>query len=467
MSRIVVLCATVRDRRELARRRLDGGPDGRDYGHGVFMFHEYGTTALESLITTEPDFLAIADPEGEIERIVDACRSFRADGVISTDDYPGSILASIVAERLGLPGVPPAASLLCQHKYHARCLQRLAVPEATPEFALADPRLLWPAAFPVFVKPVKSFFSIGAQPVLERGAFEPAVRRASLPQSFFDPFERLMRRHSALPVTGHVLIESLLEGSQCTVEGWMSRGDVHILGVVDTLMYPGTSSFLRFDYPSRLPAAVQARMADIARRLVAAIGYGEGLFNIEMMYDEQSDSIQIVEINPRMSSQFADLFEKVDGINTYALLLDLATGRQPLLPAAREGVHGCASSLALRSFVNLRTRSVPSAVDLAAVRSAFPDVRVEVLTRPGRTLGQELQDGHSYRYALINAGGNDEADLDARLRSCIARLPFRFEPTGRRPRGAAAVPRAAAIRTIRRAADRCPVPDAGVPPPPP
>ena len=41
------------------------------------------------------------------------------------------------------------------------------------------------------------------------------------------------------------------------------------------------------------------------------------MFNIEMMYDAATDRIGIIEINPRMASQFADLYEKVDGTNSY------------------------------------------------------------------------------------------------------------------------------------------------------
>ena len=47
------------------------------------------------------------------------------------------------------------------------------------------------------------------------------------------------------------------------------------------------------------------------------------------MYNQENDTIHIIEINPRMCSQFADLFEKVDGTNTYEYALALATGVRP------------------------------------------------------------------------------------------------------------------------------------------
>jgi biotin carboxylase len=103
------------------------------------------------------------------------------------------------------------------------------------------------------------------------------------------------------------------------------------------------------DYPSALPEDVQRRMADIAATVMPGLGFDNGLFNIEMMYDPESDVISIIEINPRMASQFADLYEKVDGTNSYAVLLDIALGRAPQF-TRRQGRYAFASSIVLRSF---------------------------------------------------------------------------------------------------------------------
>ena len=94
-------------------------------------------------------------------------------------------------------------------------------------------------------------------------------------------------------------------------------------------MFPGTLAFARFDYPSALPQSVQARMAEIATTVMEGLGFDNGLFNIEMMYDRETGRVAIIEINPRMASQFADLYEKVDGTNSYEVLLAVGQGRAP------------------------------------------------------------------------------------------------------------------------------------------
>jgi len=92
-------------------------------------------------------------------------------------------------------------------------------------------------------------------------------------------------------------------------------------------MYPGTQAFMRWQFPSRLPAAVQARALDVARRFLAAVGFTHGLFNMEFFHDPASDRIAVIEFNPRLASQFSDLYRRVRGLDPHAMALALALGR--------------------------------------------------------------------------------------------------------------------------------------------
>jgi hypothetical protein len=168
-------------------------------------------------------------------------------------------------------------------------------------------------------------------------------------------------------------------------------------------------------------------MKAIACRLMRCIGYRDGMFNVEFMFDARAGTASIIEINPRMSSQFADLFEKVDGTNSYSALLDVAMGRAPRIKRG-QGKFRRAASCVLRTFANARVARTPARSDIETVEGMYPDARIEILTREGRNLSQELQDGRSYRYGLINLGGRDEFDIETKLSACLARLPFVFEP---------------------------------------
>jgi len=424
---ILVICATHRDHRELPLL-AESGID--------FIFHDYASTSLEDLITERAaEAGLVADPLGEIERILELVRGREIAGVISSDDYPGSALAAAVAERLGVPAPDPEITLICQHKYLSRVMQENHVPDAVPPFALIDVAngVSSPLPFPIFLKPVKSFFSIGAEKISSEADLAIRLPRWKELDQYFLPLDRMLERYAGVSIgTKRLIAEGVLNGRQVTVEGYAYGGTVSIMGVVDSIMFPGTLAFARFDYPSALPKGVQARMVEIATTMMEGLGFDNGLFNIEMMYDRETGQISIIEINPRMASQFADLYEKVDGTNSYRVLLDIAQGREPSF-IRRQGRYGFATSCVLRSFVDYRVEAVPSDEDIKRLATLYPDIRVELHARPGRNLSDELQDGQSYRYGIISLGGRDLADALQKFAACQNELGIVLRPLDSSP----------------------------------
>jgi biotin carboxylase len=421
---VLVLCPTHRDYRELPRLRR---------ANTRYIFHDYASTALEDLIGSR---LApkeeIGDPLVELQRILSICSDSNIHAVVSTDDYPGSALAAAIAKHLGLWGPDPALSLVSQHKYLARIEQLRHVPEAVPTFALIDTNENAPLPasilFPAFVKPVKSFFSIGARLVNSPEALHVIRRHWAKLDAFFLPFERLLQRYAGAHIgTNRLILETVLPGVQVTVEGYVSDGEISILGVVDSIFFPGTLAFSRFEYPSSLPLSVQERMGQIARRLILGLGFDNGMFNIEMAYDAGRDCIGVIEINPRMASQFADLYEKVDGTNSYEILLDIGQGHRPV-GKRRQGRHALAVSFVLRIFEDRYVSALPSEATLEALSQRHPDIRLELHARLGSRLSDEMQDGHSYRYGIINLGGRDRTEILQKFEDCRQRLGIRLLP---------------------------------------
>src|SRR5699024_2104271 len=117
-----------------------------------------------------------------------------------------------------------------------------------------------------------------------------------------------------------------------TVEGYRLQDEVHIYGIVDSVRYTDHPSFLRYQYPSALPPEVCIRMAELAQRVVLAIGLERMTFNVEFFWDPDADRISLLEINPRHSQSHAELFEDVDGLASHDIMLQLALGREPQLP---------------------------------------------------------------------------------------------------------------------------------------
>lgn len=357
----------------------------------------------------------------------------RVAGVTSSSDYPGATVAAAIRERLGLPGSPPSAVIGCSHKYASRLLQRDAVPDATPGFALVDSAD--PAAamveYPCFVKPVKGAFSMLSRRVDSRDelvAFlsQDAVREFT--GEYMRVFDQLLARYSEIGSNGRFFIaEELLAGQQVTVEGYCHGGEVEILGVVDSVIE--RNSFVRFVYPSALAEDVQERMRDVARRLMASSGLDHSLFNIEMIYDADADRIAIIEVNPRMCGQFADLYEKVDGVNGYEVALALAVGERPRLSRG-EGPWRVAASFPLRTFEPVRVARLPSPEDVAAAERLHDGTLVWLECEAGSELADfaRYEDGFSCRYAVVNLGAPDRDALLARSDEVREKLGFELEP---------------------------------------
>ncbi len=409
MKKILVVCPTSRDYRELSYQ-------GYEYN---FIYAGHNPRGN----------LGGFDPVGFIDKTVARVKNKGISAVIGTHDYPGSIIASIISEKLGLCSVSTMANIICQHKYYSRLHQKDIFPWAVPEFKLVDPFepiIKLPFDLPFFLKPVKSFFSIFATRIDTRDQYVDMLGKCrSHFSSFMGPFNKLIQKYSSLELDGNFLIaEKLAQGSQLTLEGYISDGLFEVIGITDSIMYPGSISFRRFDYPSRIAGHAVSKMSDIARKLLRHIGFYNGIFNIEFFYNPRQETIKIIEINPRMCSQFADLMEKVNGLNTYRTQLDIVLGIRPSQPAG--GKYSVASSFVLRKFKDQIVTRLPCPEEIANIEKEFPEARIEIYGQLGKKLSCFMQDNSSYLYAIINLGAKNKKELFEKFSTCKNMLKFSF-----------------------------------------
>lgn len=408
VKRILVLFPKDWDCAELDHPRYRGRYEFLFEGFDLFRFPENAR-------------LLTFDVRRHVDRLTRRYRG-RIDGVISNNEHFGALIAAVLAQRLGLPGTDPAVVIAAQHKYYARCLQRRILPGAVPDFEVlpytggpaAAPRL----GFPCFVKPVKATYSVLARRVdnpeelRALTAFSPLERLVL--GRLVRPFDDLMPLYTPFDIGARALIaEGLLDGVQVNIDGYVHRGRVTVLGIVDEVMYPGTQAFMRFEYPSRLPAAVLQRMTLLAEQLLAGMDYAHGFFNIELIHDPASGAIRIVEVNPRMAAQIVNLYRRVDGCDPYAMLLDLAAGEAPQLVRGA-GEFRAAASFVFRRFDGRPHGPLPSREQIEAVHRRYPDARLMFYLKRGASLAREMKWLGSHRYAVLNLGGRDAGDLQAR-----------------------------------------------------
>ena len=337
-------------------------------------------------------------------------------GVLSNHDGYGALTAALLARELGLPGNDPAAVALAQHKLHCREALARALPEAVPPYALLPtrpgPDYVPPMGYPCFVKPVKANFSILARRVDVGAELRAHVLRAWPERLLFrllnGPYERACRVLPGLtPTATRFIAEGLLLGRQINVDGYVHRGEPHILGMVDEVMYPGTHAFLRFDLPAHLPPDVVRRAGVLAAEAVRVLGLTQGMFNVELVWDPRTDRLSILEVNPRMASQFADLYRAVVGVDLYAVACALACGENPSELPPRAPVAGRGSSFVFRRFDGGGPAPAEAAAVRERLRAAFPHAHVQLYFRPAWLRRLEYRWLGSHRYAVVNLAAAD------------------------------------------------------------
>jgi biotin carboxylase len=417
MKKILVLFAKDWDRLEFSRPEYRGRYQFIHEGFDLFRFPDNAR-------------LLTFDVFAYINSLAQRFRRERIDGIVSNNEQFGAVIAAVLAEKLGLPGNDPRAVITAQHKFYARMQYARIAPEATPRFAAfaygIKHRDELPFEFPCFVKPVKATFSVLARrvetfPELKRHlSFWPFEK--FIIKRLVKPFNDLMSWYTDCRVdTHHMIAEELLEGVQLNLDGYVYDGRVTTLGIIDANMYPGTQAFASFEYPSRVPSEVRENISKLAERIMTGIGYRHGFFNAEFIWEPDSGRIRLIEVNPRMASQLAYLYECVDGISLYRMNLELALGEAPRLE--REAPrYGHAASFAMRKFDGKPLAAEPSRETISRVSSRYPDARLMLYLKHGSSLAREMKWLGSYRYAVVNMGAQSPADLHQRYADMRAAL---------------------------------------------
>jgi biotin carboxylase len=384
--------------------------------------HPYDSAGFDLFSFPSNVQLAWFDMGRFVDRLARQARRRGWHAVVSNHEQFGALAAALLAERMGWPGTPVAAVLACQHKLHARRVLAQVCPEASCAFVglnagynAAVPEGL---RYPAFVKPVKAAFSVLARTVRHREELHEHTRFGPwelwVIRHLVEPFERVLRQRLPEAGTAHnMLLEQPLQGQQFNLDGYVFAGQIHALGVVDAVHYPNTQAFMRFEFPSRLAESVQARALAVAQRFLDAVGFTHGLFNMEFFYDAARDSLGVIEFNPRLASQFSDLYLRVLGLDLHRVALALAHGQDPASLARSAPSAGAAASFVYRSFSTDTPVHAPSRHQQEALARQFPDAMLFHFAKSSSQVARDFKWLGSYRYGILHLGSRDAAQLRA------------------------------------------------------
>jgi biotin carboxylase len=308
--------------------------------------------------------LDFSDPESCADVVEDFARTRPLRAVVPVDDVT-TIVAAAIAERLGLRANRVAAVTAARDKHEMRqCLAAAGVP--VPRFrriALADdPHLAARGvSFPCVLKPLSLSASRGVIRANTVDQFVAAFRRIAM----------LLQREDvtvADDAARYLLAEAYVPGLEVALEGLLVDGVLQTLAIFDK-PDPLEGPFFEetiYVTPSRLPAAVQQRIADVTAAACEALGLTQGPVHAELRVND--DGAWIIEVAARSigglcsrTLRFGTGMSLEEIILRHALrwpIASLAREREPagvmMIPIPRGGrlrrVHGVEEALATASI---------------------------------------------------------------------------------------------------------------------
>jgi biotin carboxylase len=255
------------------------------------------------------------------------------DAVLAVEDH-GLELAALLRERLGLPGNAVAAvGLTCdklafRHLLQAhgfRCPDFRHVAEDTDVPALAQC-----LTYPVVVKARRLSSSRGVVRADSAGELISAMRRVSAIQARAD------REGQELGL----VVEAFIPGREYALEGLLTAGELSVLALFDKPDPLDGPYFEETIYvtPSRLPEAMQARIAEQVARACRLAGLSTGPVHAEMRVNDQG--VWLLEVASRsIGGLCGRVLRHALGMSLEELLLRHALD-EPLPEVAARGAAG-------------------------------------------------------------------------------------------------------------------------------
>jgi len=361
--------------------------------------------------------LPFGDPVAAAREIRGYAERRPLDAVVPVDDAT-TVVASAIGEALGLRVNPLAAAQATRNKLVMReRLARAGVP--SPPFAAVavaeDPRAAAARmTYPCVLKPLVLSASRG-------------VIRADDAAQFVAVFERIQGILRAADVaelgegTDTILVEGFVPGREVALEGLLEAGVLRTLALFDKPDPLDGPFFEETIYvtPSRLPAAVQARVAETTAAAARALGLSDGAVHAELRLRPGADGPApvVLEIAARSIGGLCGRTLRFGtGMSLEELILRRALGR-PVPSFERE-----------RAAAAVMMIPIPGGGVLEEVRGldearAVPQIEDVTISIPKGQQIVPLPEGSRY-LGFIFSRATAPAEAEAALREAHRRLRF-------------------------------------------
>jgi biotin carboxylase len=353
------------------------------------------------------DITEVASPR-DIERCLAIARAHAVDAVVA-DQCDYSLFASAcIADVLGLHAPSVRAAQFATNK---RLMRDQIAREGLAQPLFRGCRTLQDAEAAIEVTGLPAIF----KPVDNRGCFGVSTARttAEVKESFY---EALMHAHSR-----EVLVETFLEGTMVTVDGYCFRPDQYLaLGIASKRKVGGRRNVdMEVMYPAELPDRTVRQVLDYNRHVVEALGLSFGATHGEYLVTGDGTPY-LIEIANRGGGVYTApvIVPSLSFAPVPELLLRNAFGEFP----APDGVEPAPQPRStVLGFIDFAVRGTLIGIEGMEEALAIPGVlAVHLLARVGQPL-PDITHGPSRHGFVIATGDTAEATrrLVARVRDTI------------------------------------------------
>ncbi|NES21032.1 MAG: ATP-grasp domain-containing protein [Symploca sp. SIO3E6] len=325
---VLVLCPSQDEKQLFARAEFS-----------TYCFHCLEYSALQ---TTPPKLKSKVDLVAFCQEAIAYAKVHHIEAVYYSFDI-ANLLAAVVCQNLNLFGPQVESVLQCFHKFYCREVDPLAPNYELVQLGykgeiLFEERIKNKLNFPVFVKPVCSSYGMFCARVDRPEQLQQICQdlaKAYQPwwemyRTFFQTFVPHTKYPLAVTSQVPLLVEEMISGQALTCDGFVYRGQVHFLGLVDTVEAKDGSVDC-YAFPSQASKVQQKAIYDRVANFINNSGLDNSFFSAEFWLQEE-DSPILIEINARMSATFDFLYRQSLNFNLRQAALTLAQGICPQIP---------------------------------------------------------------------------------------------------------------------------------------
>jgi len=388
-------------------------------GYGVALIADHVPPGLPRHVVRAVHQVDTYDPAAVDGAVAAIAAEHPVAGVVTWSDRDVETVSRLAA-RLGLPAPAPEAARIARNKY----LMRQALtgyPDLIPRFARVTEwsdllKALAEIGYPAVLKPTSGSGSKGIFVLRDeadlRTAFDELIRytRPDVDRVFQDNPNEL-------------IVEEFLTGTEHSVEGFVSDGEVTIVGVTDK----ETSEPFRLEighiHPSGLSAATLTKIHDFTGLVVDTIGLDNCAFHLECMVDARQ-TVKLVEIAARVGGDFiASHLVGLSGAPAFSEnVIRVAAGKRPLPACGPRWYAGVRKIMADRD-------GVLEGLDGLERALAVPGVRHIAMDRPvGATVRMPPADYTTSTLGAVIAVGDSAEAVQTTLRTAVAAVTARIRP---------------------------------------